>query len=412
MRRRRVRRKAGSAPRVARGNPVGMRRLTLAYLKTESGSGLLLAVAAAAALGVANSGYGGDYARLLAWPIPLQIGGFAETLTLAGWVRALLMAVFFLVLTMELKFELLRGELSNPRRLALPALAAAGGFLAPVAASFAINGRFTADWAAGAPTDGATALAALALAAPRLAPSLRVLVMGVALADNLAAVSLTALMRDGPLDAPMLAAAAATLAALALLSRWRRAPFLFYAAGFAVVWALTLKSGLGAALAGVACALTVPVGARRPGQESTLRFFMDSLHPYVAFGVLPLFVFTVAGVSLREVRAADLMQPPALAVLVALALAKPAGVFGACGAAILLRLVRRPTGASWGELAGVALVCGAGFTVSLFVAGGASAAIRVAILIGSALPVVAGGAVLARVQGERAQNDAREAALG
>jgi NhaA family Na+:H+ antiporter len=395
-----------------------MRRLTLAYLKTESGSGLVLALAAVAALGVANSGYGGDYARLLNAAVPVQAGGFAETLSVAGWVRALLMAIFFLVLTMELKFELLRGELSNPRRLGLPALAAVGGFAAPVALTLVLGGGATAGWAVGAPTDGAAALAALALAGPRLAPSLRVLVMGVALADNLAAVVLTALLRDGPVDVAMTAGAGATLAGLALLSRWRRAPFLFYAIGFALVWGLTLKSGLGTALAGVACALTVPVGARRPGQESMLRFFMDSLHPYVAFGVLPLFVFSVAGVPLRELRPADLLQPGPLAVLAALAIGKPAGVFGACAAAILSRLVRRPTGAGWAELAGVALICGAGFTVSFYVAGpaaqtgAAGAALRAAVLLGSVAPALAGGGLLAWVQSERVQGGERQPVLG
>jgi NhaA family Na+:H+ antiporter len=216
----------------------------------------------------------------------------------------------------------------------------------------------------------------------------------------------------------MTAGAGATLAGLTLLSRWRRAPFLFYALGFALVWGLTLKSGLGTALAGVACALSVPVGARRPGQESTLRFFMDSLHPYVAFGVLPLFVFTVAGVPLRELRPADLLQPGPLAVLAALAIGKPAGVFGACGAAILSRLVRRPTGAGWGELAGVALICGAGFTVSFYVAGpaaqagSAGAALRAAILLGSLIPTLAGGGLLAWVQSERVQDGERQAVLG
>ena len=380
-----------------------MRRLTLDYLKTESGSGLVLAIVAVAALGVANSGLGHRYFAALATPVPVRIGDFTETETLAAWIRALLMPVFFLVLGMELKFELLRGELSNPRRLALPALAALGGLLVPVALYLVVDqGAAPWGWATGAATDGATALAALSLVAPKVSPSLRVLVMSVALVDNLAAVALKAVLRDAPLDVAMLIGAAGVLALLALLSRWRQAPFLFYAAGFALVWGFTLKSGLDVALAGIACAFTVPVGARRPGQESTLKYFMESLHPYVAFVVLPVFVFSAAGVSFAGLRLADLVAPAPLGVALALAIGKPLGVFGLCAAAILAKLARRPMGAKWNEMLGVALLCGVGFTVSYFLAGLAAAgepaktdaAIRAAVFIGSGLAALAGGALL------------------
>jgi NhaA family Na+:H+ antiporter len=384
-----------------------MRRPTLAYLRTQSGAGLVLPVAAVAAIGLATSGYSADYRAFLAAPIAVQIGDFAETLSVAAWVRALLMPVFFLVLGMQLKFELLRGELSNPRRLALPALAALGGFLVPAAIALAIHADATA-WAIGCATDGAAALAALSLTAPRLAPSLRVLLIAVAIVDNLAAVILTAILGGGPVDAGMLIGAGVVLAALALLSRWRRAPFLFYAAGFVLVWGFTLKSGLDPALAGVLCALTVPIGAQRPGQESMLKYFMDSLHPYVAFAVLPLFVFAAAGFSLRHFHLRDLVAPAPLAVMLALAIGKPLGVFGVCFGAIWLKLARRPTGTTWRELAGVACLCGVGFTVSYFIAGMGGAAtppvIRAAILFGSVLPELAGGWLLGRAQPPAAAN--------
>jgi NhaA family Na+:H+ antiporter len=152
-----------------------------------------------AAIGVANSRLGGDYFALLALPIPLRIGDLGETLSLAGWVRVLLMPVFFFVLGMELKFELLRGELSNPRRLALPAAAAAGGLLLPAAIYVALNRDDPSGWAIGCATDGAAALTAFSIAGQRLAHSLRVLLMSVALVGNLAATVLTAILDDGTL---------------------------------------------------------------------------------------------------------------------------------------------------------------------------------------------------------------------
>jgi NhaA family Na+:H+ antiporter len=377
-----------------------MRRPTLNYLRTESGAGLVLPIAAVAAIGLATSGYSAHYSDLIGAVIPAQVGGFAVTLSLAGWVRALLMPVFFLVLGMELKFELLRGELAGPRRLALPALAALGGFAVPALTCWAIARDGPQDWAAAAATDGATALAALSLVAPRLSPALRVLLIAVAMADNLAAVLVAAILTAPPPDWEMLAGAGAVLAILALLSRWRRAPFLFYAVGFAAVWGFTLKSGLDPALAGIASATTVPIGTRRAGQDSMLKYFMDSLHPYVAFGVLPLFVFMAAGFSLHHFHLRDLAHPIPIALMAGLALAKPAGVLGACAAGVAVKAARRPTGTTWRELAGIACLTGVGFTLSYFIAGmgGAepAAPIRAAILIGSIAPALAAGWLLGR----------------
>ena len=381
-----------------------MRRPTLAYLRTESGSGLVLPIAAVAAIGLATSGYDVHYRAFLAMPVEARLAGFSETLAVADWARAALMPVFFLVLGLQLKFELLRGELSNPRRLALPALAALGGFVIPAVIALAVSliwtGR-TGGWMIGCATDGAAALAALMLAGPRLAPPLRVLLIAVALIDNLVAVTLTAILRVGALHPPMLAGAGAALAGLAFLSRWRRAPLLFYAAGFIAVWGFTLKSGLDPALAGIACALTVPIGSRRVGQDSLLRYFMESLHPYVAFAVLPFFVLTASGFSLHHFHPRELVSPAPMAVMLALAIGKPLGVFGICLAAISLKWARRPTGTTWRDLAGFAALCGVGFTVSYYVAdadGEAAPTIRAAVLIGSALSAMAGGWLLGRAR--------------
>jgi NhaA family Na+:H+ antiporter len=257
----------------------------------------------------------------------------------------------------------------------------------------------------------------LALAGPRLPHSLRVLLMSVALADDVADVALTTVFQRAQIDWPMLAGAAGVLAVLATLSRWRRAPFLFYAAGFVLVWGFVLKSGLNTSIAGVASAFTVPIGARRPGQESMLKYFMDSLHPYVAFGILPLFAFTAAGFSLRDVSLADALAPVPLGIVLALWIGKPLGVFGVSALAILAKVARRPTGAAWSELLGVAMLSGAGLTVSFFFVrlafGGApargEAAVRMAVAGASVLSAIGGSLLLDQAQRRRNERGEDEA---
>jgi len=391
-----------------------MRRPTLNYLKTESGAGLILVAAAALAVVIANSREADRYFALVATPIPIQVGGFAQTLTLAGWVQRGLMPVFFLVLGLQMKFEVLRGELSNPRRLAFPALAAAGGLAIPALIFLALTGGQEALaklWPAAAATDVSVALAVLALAGPRLPSSLRILLMSVAIVDDLTVAALRAVLHRHDLAWPMAVGAVATLIGLAALSRWRRAPFLFYAVGYVLVWAFALKAGLDTSLAGFACALTVPIGARRLGQESVLKFFMDSLHPYVAFAILPLFAFTAAGFSLRDLTPAEAVGALPVAIAAALWLGKPLGVFGVPALAALFKLARRPSGAGWTELLGVAMLSGIGLTVSLFfvaiASGGvparAEAATRLAVAAGSLLSALSGAALIGRAQRRRTE---------
>ena len=167
------------------------------------------------------------------------------------------------------------------------------------------------------------------------------------------------------------------------------------------MWGFTLKSGLDPALAGIVCAPMVPIGSRRVGQDSLLRYFMESLHPYVAFAVLPFFVLTASGFSLHHFHLRDLVSPAPMAVMLALVIGKPLGVFGICLGAISLKWARRPTGTTWRELAGFAALCGVGFTVSYYVAdaaGEAAPPIRAAVLIGSALSAMAGGWLLGRAR--------------
>ena len=390
------------------------RRLTLDFLKTESGAGLLLAAAAVAAVLMANSPWAGSYFAFIAWPIDLRLGDFAQSRTVLSWVKDGLMAIFFLVVGMEIKFEVLRGELSSPRRLALPVLAALGGMIAPTLIYLAVNlgpGGAPRGWPIGAATDIAFALAALAVAAPRLPAALRVFLLTVAIADDLGAVALIAILFTAKVHAVSLAGAGLALAAVALLSRWKRAPFAFYAVGFLVVWGFTLESGVNTSIAGVACALTVPIGARRAGQEGVLKYFMDSLHPYVAFAILPLFAFAAAGFSFQGLGAHQLVSSVPLGIVLALAVGKPIGVFGFSLLAAGLRVGRRPTGTTWWELLGVAMLCGVGFTMSLFIGalafdagdGLAQTQARLGVIAGSLASVLTGGALLAWAQVRRAR---------
>jgi Na+:H+ antiporter, NhaA family len=396
------------------------RRPTLDFLKTESGAGAILAAAAVAAVVMANSRWAGGYFAFIDWPVPVRIGDFAQTRPVFGWVKDGLMAIFFLVVGMEIKFEVLRGELSSPRRLALPVLAALGGMVVPALVYLGLNlgqGGAPQGWPVATATDIAFALAALAIAGPRMPASLRVFLLTVALADDLGAVGLIAILYTAKLHAVALTGAALALAALALVSRWKRTPFFFYGVGFLLVWAFTLQSGVNTSIAGVACALTVPVGARRADQDSVLKYFMDSLHPYVAFAILPIFAFTAAGFSFKGLSAHALVAPMPLGIALALLTGKTVGVFGFSVLGVASRIGRRPSGASWPELLGVAILCGVGFTMSLFIGALAfpsgdplsQSQVRLGVIAGSVGSVLAGGALMAWLQTRRVARGEEEA---
>ncbi len=393
------------------------RRSTLEFLRTETASGLVLALAALLALVVANSPWAPDYFELIGSPFTVAFGAFSQTLSVSEWVKDGLMAVFFFVVGMEIKFEVLKGELANPRRLALPIFAAIGGVALPALVYGGINagaaGPFGA-WATPTATDIAFALAALALVAKGLPSALRIFLLTLAIADDLIAVGLIAAFFTHAVRVWELAGAAVALGAMAALGRWRSAPFLLYAIGFLVVWGFVLKSGVNTSLAGVAAAMTVPAGPRRPGGEGVLKFFMESLHPYVAFGVLPLFAFTAAGFSVSGLSLKTLAHPVTLGVACGLFLGKQIGVFGAAALAVLTGLARKPTGASWLELYGVSILCGIGFTMSFFIGGlafpGGDAVVqtqmRLGVIGGSLLSAAAGIGVLAYASARRASRTA------
>jgi NhaA family Na+:H+ antiporter len=389
------------------------KRITLDFLKTESASGMILALAALIAIVLANSPWSGAYFHFIEASIPLQVGAFKETHSVLDWIKEGLMAIFFFVVGLEIKYEIVKGELANPRRLALPVLAAVGGMVAPALIYLAFNmgaHGLPQGWPTAVATDIAFALAALAVAGPRLPPTLRIFLLTLAIVDDLGAVLIIGVMFTGQVHLEALGGAVVALALMAMLGRWRQAPYLFYVIGFVLVWAFTLKSGISTSVAGVAAAATIPLGARKPGRPGVLEDFMEGLHPYVAFLILPLFAFAAAGFSVEGLGLSDLFGPVALGVAGGLILGKPIGVFGATAAVIGLKLARRPTGAKWIELFGVSMLCGIGFTMSLFIGQLAfpghdvadQAQVRLGVIAGSLVSTLAGVAVLAWAQGRRA----------
>jgi Na+:H+ antiporter, NhaA family len=391
------------------------KRITLDFLKTESASGAILAAAALAAIALANSPWAHIYFGFIAEPFTVQLGAFTETLPVVDWVKDGLMAVFFFVVGLEIKYEIVRGELANPRRLALPVIAALGGMLGPALVYLAINmtgfqGVRPEGWPVPVATDIAFAIAALAVAGPRLPPNLRVFLLTLAIVDDLGAVGLIAALFTHHFRIFELAGALVALAGMGLLGSWRRAPYLLYALGFVIVWGFMLKSGVSTSIAGVAAAATIPLEPRKPGRPGVLEDFMEGLHPYVAFLILPLFAFVAAGFSIRGIGLPELFGPIALGVAAGLFFGKQIGVFGASVLVIGLKLARRPTGAKWIELYGLSLLCGLGFTMSLFIGqlafplsdAGAQAEVRIGVVFGSLLSTAAGMAVLAWAQRRRA----------
>jgi len=383
------------------------RKLTLDFLKTEAGSGVVLGIAAVAALLVANSPLSGAYFGWLKSEHILQVGPLVLEMSVSDWIKEGLMAVFFLVVGLEIKYEILCGELSDPRKLATPVLAAAGGMIAPAAVYLAVSGLFAGPhggWPIPLATDIAFALAVFAVAARNLPSSLRVFLLTLAIVDDLGAIALIALLFSTGVEWIPLAWTAGLLAAGALFASRRKVAAPFWVLGFGAVWYLTVLAGLSTSLTAVAFAMIVPVVNRTEDGQSPLQEAMHDLHPWVAFLVLPLFAFAKAGVSFAGLSLDQAFAPLVLGIALGLFVGKQIGVFGAAWLASALRIGSRPTDATWLEIYGVSLLCGVGFTMSLFVGilafPGAidspeQVEVKLGVLAGSFLSAVAGAAVLA-----------------
>ncbi len=381
-----------------------------AFLRLEAAGGILLFAATLLALGTANSPLREAYQSFLDLPLSISLGKAGLSKPLLLWINDGLMAVFFLLVGLELKREVLEGHLSSLRKATLPAFGALGGMAAPAAIFFFFNRGDPAalrGWAIPTATDIAFALGVLSLLGKRVPTSLKAFLLSVAVFDDLGAVVVIAIFYSGGLSWISLAVAVLLVLGLALLNRLGvRRPAPYFLLGIPL-WVAVLKSGVHATLAGVVLALFIPL--RTPGggkehsqEEPLLRRLEHALHPWVAFGILPLFAFANAGVPLQGLSPSDLLHPLSLGVAAGLLLGKPIGVLAMSGLAVRLKLAALPEGANKKLLFGISLLCGIGFTMSLFIAslafeegGGPFLGLdRLGILAGSFLSGTAGFLVL------------------
>jgi len=346
-----------------------VRSLFTRFFQLEAASGLLLIAAAVMALIINNSPLSYLYSGLLDVPVAVQVGALNIAKPLLLWINDGLMALFFLLIGLEVKREVVDGHLSKPSQVVLPATAAVGGMVIPALLYWFINRdnpAAVAGWAIPTATDIAFALGVLALLGKRVPVSLKLFLMTLAIIDDLGAIIVIALFYSGTLSSVSLLLAAACLVVLMAMNRLGVVKLGPYMIVGLILWVCVLKSGVHATLAGVALALCIPLRTRN-AETSPLLSLEHALHPWVAYAILPLFAFANAGVSLAGMTVESFTHPVPMGIAVGLLLGKTVGVFGLTWLAVKLRLAALPEGAGWGQILGVAILCGIGFTMSLFV---------------------------------------------
>ena len=371
------------------------------FIASESAGGVVLALAAIVALVVSNSPLGPLYREFIGahGEVRLFDDGLVLSKPLLLWVNDLWMAVFFFVVGLEIKREVLAGELASVRQASLPAAAALGGMIVPALIYVALNhGDATAlrGWAIPTATDIAFALGILMLLGSRVPVSLKVFLTAVAIIDDLGAILVIALFYTAELSPAMLLAAGGGIVLLALLNRARVTHIGPYVVIGLVIWVCVLKSGIHATLAGVVTAMAIPLKDEQGG--SPLETAEHALHPWVAFAVLPMFAFANAGVNLAGVSLGTFAQGIPLGIALGLVLGKAVGVFGAAWLLIRFTGASLPAQASTRQFFGVCVLCGIGFTMSLFIGGlafaGQAAGYETQVKLG-----VLGGSLIAGVLG-------------
>ena len=377
------------------------------FIESQAMGGVVLALAAVLALVISNSPWSGSYIAFRDWPGELRVGGDWLVLSkpLLHWVNDLWMAVFFFLVGLEIKREMLKGELASTRQALLPAGAALGGMLVPALIYAGINwGDAVAlrGWAIPAATDIAFALGILVLLGSRVPASLKIFLTAVAIIDDLGAILIIAFFYTDKLSLTALAGGGVGVVALVFLNRLRVMMIGPYVVVGLVIWLLVYQSGIHATLAGVITALAIPLEDGEGG--SPLERAEHALQPWVAFAVLPMFAFANAGVSLDGVTWSTLVQSVPLGIAAGLLLGKAVGVFGASWLLVRYAGAQLPAGADWGQFFGVCVLCGVGFTMSLFIGGLAfqgqgadyETQLKIGVLGGSLLAGVLGSMMLLR----------------
>lgn len=340
------------------------------FMQMESAGGLVLMAAAVLALIAANSPLAAYYDLFIDTPVEVRIGRLEIAKPLLLWVNDGLMAVFFFLVGLEVKRELLEGELSRPSNVLLPALGAVGGIVAPVGLYVLFNYGDPVGmngWAIPAATDIAFALGILMILGKRVPVSLKVFLVSLAIFDDLGAIVIIAIFYSSNLSMNALIVASGCLLILSYLN-WRHVSTVpTYILVGIIMWVAVLKSGVHATLAGVALAMFIPMRSKQEPDRSPLRELEHDLHTVVAFGVLPLFAFVNAGISFAGMSVEDLLHPVSMGIAAGLFAGKQIGVFLLCLIAVKVGMAKLPDGASWGSLYGAAILSGVGFTMSLFI---------------------------------------------
>ena len=339
------------------------------FFKLESSSGIILMFSAVLAIVLANSPLAQYYALLLDIPVEIRIGTFQIAKPLLLWINDGLMALFFFLIGLELKRELIEGELSNTKNIILPGIGAVGGMAIPALIYLSLNKNDAVavqGWAIPAATDIAFALGVLTLLGSRVPTSIKVFLTSLAIFDDIGAIIIIAIFYTAKISFASLMVATICIVILFWLNRRDASTSVLIAVGV-VMWVSLLKSGVHATLAGVILAMFIPLKSKTNGNYSPLKSMEKDLHSVVAFIVLPIFAFANAGLDLSGIGFDQLSHSVPLGIALGLFVGKQIGVFGFCWLAIKFKLADLPSGVSWTILYGIAVLCGIGFTMSLFI---------------------------------------------
>ncbi len=373
------------------------------FLRLEAAAGIILFMAAVLGMTLDNSPLRWLYDALLTTTVAIQVGALEIHKPLLLWINDGFMAIFFLLVGLEIKREVLEGELSSFSQAALPGMAAIGGMLFPAGVYVALNlhsPETMRGWAIPAATDIAFALGVLALLGPRVPASLKIFLLALAIMDDLGALVIIAIFYTADLSTTSLGLAAIGIGMLIALNLLGVTRIAAYVVTGLFVWICVLKSGVHATLAGVAIAFAIPLRAQDEDGHSPLIHLEHTLHPWVSYGILPLFAFANAGVSLAGLSMSSLLEPVPLGIAAGLFVGKQIGVFGMTFAAVKFGISSMPEGTTWPQFYGIALLTGIGFTMSLFIGTLAfedpsyAPGVRVGVITGSILSAVAGYLIL------------------
>ena len=339
------------------------------FLKLESAGGILLLFSAAVAMLLANSPLSSQYNDFLNLPVSLQIGSFSINKTLIHWINDGFMAVFFVLVGMEVKKELFEGALSSYQQAIFPAIAAVGGMIVPALVYWFIakqDPSLANGWAIPMATDIAFALGIMALLSKQVPLPLKIFLLALAIIDDLGAIVVIALFFSHELSVQALIFSGISILTLVLLNRFRVSALCAYMVVGAILWTSVLKSGVHATLAGVIIGFCIPLKGKKG--EQPLHDFEHILAPWSSFVILPLFAFANAGVSFDGIDVSMISSPLLLAIACGLIIGKPVGVFGFSYISVKLGLAKLPDGINFKQIFAVAVLCGIGFTMSMFLA--------------------------------------------